>query len=85
MGEEHGDLVGHRIEEVLLRTLIDTVAGVPRVTNTPPSGDAGARFVFVEEVRIGTMEGSGPSSFGEVAAMRTSTPGPTRRVDDGQT
>ena len=51
-------------------TTVDTLpGGTPRVVNTPPSRGSDAAWTAVEELRIGTMEGDGPASFGQLKSV----------------
>jgi hypothetical protein len=52
---------------------VDTVATTVRVVDTPPAGVIGPTLIGQEELRVGTMEGAGPTSFGslrELAVLR---------------
>jgi len=56
-------------------TVIDTVGGTVRVTNTPGT-DTGPTLVADEEVRVGTLAGEGPQSFGLIRSIAV--------LDDGR-
>lgn len=47
----------------------DTVAGVVRVTNTPPASGAAPTLVGVEELRVGDAEGGTAASFGLIRSI----------------
>jgi hypothetical protein len=56
-------------------TETDTVGGVIRVTHTPGT-DAGPTLVADEELRVGTIAGEGPESFGLIRSIAV--------LDDGR-
>jgi hypothetical protein len=56
-------------------TVIDTVGGTVRATNTPGS-DTGATLVADEELRVGTLAGQGAESFGLIRSIAV--------LDDGR-
>lgn len=43
--------------------------GAVHVVNMPPEPDGGPASVLVEEIRIGTVDGVGPSSFGQIKGL----------------
>lgn len=55
---------------------VDTVDGRVRVVNVPPPGGAAPDRAAREEFRIGTMEESGPTSFGLIRSLAV--------LDDGR-
>jgi hypothetical protein len=61
----------------------DTVGGVVRVVNTPPPAGTSPSLVAVEELRIGTVEGGGPMSFGVIRSVAV-LPDGRIAVADGQ-
>jgi hypothetical protein len=46
-----------------------TAAGVPHVVNTPPASGIEPTWDIIEEYRIGSVEGGGPASFGNIKAF----------------
>jgi hypothetical protein len=49
---------------------IDTLPNaVVRVTNQPPAGEVHATHTVVEELRIGTLDGGVPTSFGQIKGL----------------
>lgn len=51
-------------------TTVDALPdGTPRVVNTPPAGGGVPGFRVVEELRIGTVDGGGPASFGQLRGL----------------
>ena len=56
-------------------TVIDTVGGIVRVTNTPGT-ETGPTLVAEEELRVGTLSGEGPQSFGLIRSIAV--------LDDGR-
>lgn len=48
---------------------VDTVGQTVRVTNTPPESGARPTMVGEEDLRIGTVEGGGPTSFGMIRTI----------------
>lgn len=48
---------------------VDTVNGTVRVVNTPPETGAGPGLVAEEELRVGTVEGGGATSFGLIRSV----------------
>lgn len=61
----------------------DTVDGVVRVVNTPPEPGPGPTLVAEEELRVGTVEGGGPASFGMIRSVAV-LPDGRFAVADGQ-
>lgn len=61
----------------------DTVDGVLRVVNTPPASGPLPTLVAEEELRVGTVEGRGPASFGLIRAVAV-LPDGRFAVADGQ-
>lgn len=55
---------------------VDTVGGLVRVTNTPSGPALTPTLVADEELRVGTLEGGGPESFGLVRSIAV--------LDDGR-
>lgn len=54
----------------------DTLSnGAVHVVNTPPQPDPGVTSVLVEEIRIGTVDGVGPSSFGQLKGLAVTLDG----------
>lgn len=47
----------------------DTVDGVVQVVNTPPESGPLPTLVAEEELRLGTVEGGGPASFGRIRSI----------------
>lgn len=51
-------------------TTVDTLpGGIRHVVNAPPAAGAGPTPLLEEELRIGTVEGAGPESFGQLKAL----------------
>jgi hypothetical protein len=63
-------------EAVGWTVVVDTVGGAVRVTNTPPATGARPTLVGVEEMRVGTLAGEGPESFGRIRSIAV--------LDDGR-
>lgn len=62
----------------------DTLAnGTPRVVNLPPPDGIEPRWVVEEELRIGTMDAEGPTTFGEVKAVAVTDDGRIAVLDAG--
>jgi hypothetical protein len=57
-------------------SVVDTVGSTVRVTNTPPGTDISPTWVGDEEMRVGTLEGEGPESFGLIRSIAV--------LDDGR-
>lgn len=55
---------------------VDSSAGYPVVVNTPPAHEIAPTWELVEELRIGSREGSGPDVFGEIRGLAV--------LDDGR-
>ena len=62
---------------------VDTAGDVIRVVNTPPVTGAAPTLVGVEELRIGTVEGDGATSFGLIRSIAVLQDGRVA-VADGQ-
>ena len=62
---------------------VDTVDGMVRVTNTPPAGGAFPTIVGDEELRVGSVEGGDPASFGLIRSIAV-LPDGRFAVADGQ-
>lgn len=60
---------GSESESGAWTTTVDTIDGVVHVVNTPPEGGAGPTHLVEEELRIGVVEGGGPSSFGLIRSV----------------
>jgi hypothetical protein len=57
-------------------TTIDTLpTGVVRVVNTPPLGGERATHSVIEDLRIGTFEGGGPTSFAQLKGLAVTDDG----------
>lgn len=61
----------------------DTADGVLRVVNTPPESGPWPTLAAVEELRVGTLEGGGPASFGQIRSIAVLPDGRVA-VADGQ-
>lgn len=49
---------------------LDTLpSGAVRVVNAPPAGGVEPTWVVEEELRIGTLDGAGPESFGQIKGL----------------
>lgn len=70
-------------EEAAWTVVVDTVDGAVRVVNTPPESGAGPTLVAEEELRVGTVEGGGPASFGLIRSVAV-LPDGRFAVADGQ-
>lgn len=55
--------------EAAWKVTVDTVAGTLRVVNTPPVSGATPTLRAEEELRVGTVEGGGPTSFGRIRSI----------------
>ncbi len=45
------------------------------MTNTPPDSETAATWLITEELRIGTVDGEGPASFGELKGLAVARDG----------
>lgn len=51
-------------------TTVDTLpGGIRHVVNVPPASGGGPSWAIDEELRIGTVDGGGPASFGQIKAI----------------
>lgn len=62
---------------------VDTVAGILHVTNVPPASGPAVTLHGVEEMRVGSVTGSGPDAFGHIRSLAL-LPDGRFAVADGQ-